>query len=79
MNLRLIRVEQLALTIVWSTVVSVFTHKQRTMHPGIAIFMDFGLFGVHYAFVIINALSANLSKGWGHGNAIVAVFLLVLG
>ncbi|KAJ6168271.1 hypothetical protein N7497_001114 [Penicillium chrysogenum] len=68
----------LAVTTIWSALVSIFSHTERTIHPGFAIALDFALAVVHFFFGILNARAAS-GYSYGRGNADIAVFLLVAG
>jgi hypothetical protein len=65
-------------TTIWSALVSIFSHTERTIHPGFAIALDFALAVVHFFFGILNARAAS-GYSYGRGNADIAVFLLVAG
>lgn len=66
------------MTAIWSALVSIFSHTERTIHPGFAIALDFALAVVHFFFGILNVRAAS-GYSYGRGNAVVAIFLLVVG
>ncbi|KAK9847373.1 hypothetical protein MYU51_019533 [Penicillium brevicompactum] len=68
----------LVVTAIWSALVSIFSHTERTIHPGFAIALDFALAVVHFFFGILNVRAAS-GYSYGRGNAVVAIFLLVVG
>ncbi|KAJ6012349.1 hypothetical protein N7522_002704 [Penicillium canescens] len=68
----------LGVSIIWSTLVLFLIYTERAVNSGLFIVLDLALAAVHYSFGIINALAAS-STEYGHGNAIVAMSLLVAG
>ncbi|KAJ5288318.1 hypothetical protein PENANT_c191G05002 [Penicillium antarcticum] len=68
----------LAVTTIWSALVSIFSLTERTIHPGFVTALDFALAVVHFFFGILNARAAS-GYSYGRGNDIVAIFLLVAG
>ncbi|KAJ5240594.1 uncharacterized protein N7469_002185 [Penicillium citrinum] len=69
----------LGVATLWSAIVSFLLFAESSIHPAVLIALDLALAGVHYAFGIINAIAASSYIYYWRGNAIVAVFLLVVG